>query len=285
MQRKVNLLAFLLLIFHLMGTQFSFAKESNDAKFCSIDLEKRSEYTFKEYIVKISYAHERMCQHLEIVNRGKVVFHEEGVDTHFSLGSDWNGYHQPAMMNMTGHGTQLVISKWTGGAHCCMSLLIFELADEFRKIAEIEGGNFDPEIVDLNHDGIPEIRITDDFLAYRFSSFASSAQGAVILKYVNGGYVLAEELMKQAAPQQSLIEKQIPGWRKALLKGGLEWPPESFIQALTDLIFTGNVDQAGEFVNRIWPRDLAGKDEFLKSYTAALSGSRYYSKAAKRMTH
>jgi len=84
-----------------------------------------------------------------------------------------------------------------------MSLLIFELADKFRKIADIYGGNFDPD-----------------------------------------------------------------------------WPPQSFIQTLTDLVFTGNGDRATEFVSQAWPTGLAGKEEFVKSYKEALSESRYYSKAA-----
>jgi hypothetical protein len=79
-----------------------------------------------------------------------------------------------------------------------MSLLVFNLGSKFEKVAEIYGGNFDPEIIDLDRDGIPEIRVTDDFLAYRFSSFAYSATADVILKYANGRCSVASELLDRA---------------------------------------------------------------------------------------
>ncbi len=188
-----------------------------------------------EYRVRISYANERMCQRFDILKRNQVVFRDLGIDNHYFLGAKSMDYDKHFMMKLTGHGKQLVVSKWTGGVHCCTSLLIFDLGNEFKEISEIYGGNFDPEIIDFNHDGIPEILITDDFLSYRFSSFANSAKGAVILKFFNGKYVPAEEMMKHPPPSEESWEKKIPAWRKALVKKGPEWPPESFIQTLTDL--------------------------------------------------
>ncbi|MBI2606087.1 MAG: hypothetical protein HYW49_08410 [Deltaproteobacteria bacterium] len=269
MWKKIALLFFFFQVIYFSPMQSIHAAAPNESVFCSKNIEKKFGKKFGNYRIRISYANERMCQHLDIFKQDKVAFHEEGIDNHYDLESKWPG-----------HGTQMAVSKWTGGAHCCMSLLIFELGDKFRKIADIYGGNFDPEIIDLDHDGIPEIQITDDFLAYRFSSFASSAKGSVILKYSNGEYFLAEEMMKHAPPSESSLKKRIPAWRKEFLEHGPDWPPESFIQTLTDLVFTGNGDRASEFVDQVWPKDLAGKEEFVKSYKEALSESRYYSKAA-----
>ena len=141
----------------------------------------------------------------------------------------------------------------------------------------------DAEIVDLNHDGIPEIRVLDDFLAYRFSSFAYSAKAEVVLKYTAGNYSVAPELMKRAAPSWGALNAKIPGWRRILREhSDPEWPPPSLIQTMTDLVFTGNENVAYDLVERVWPPDLAGKAGFLSSYRAALATSKYYAEFKKR---
>jgi hypothetical protein len=216
-----------------------------------------------------------------IRKRGRIVFRELGTDNHYYFGADPSGDERNYTMKLIGRGRQLVLSKWTGGAHCCYSLLIFNLGREFKKIAEILGGNFSPEFVDPNRDGIPEIKVTDDFLAYAFSSFADSALGSVILKYSNGQYLLAEEFMKRPPSTPKPWAKYFPAWRKDLKEKGPDWPPESFIQALTNLVFTGNAREGRRFVDRVWPKDIEGKEAFLSSYKEALADSRYYAKAAK----
>ena len=219
---------------------------------------------------------------LEILKRNRVIFQEEGIDNHYFLGNEWIMRDKRFLMNLTGHGSQLVVSKWTGGAHCCNSLLIFDVKGEFKKIADIYGGNYDLEIVDLNHDGIPEIRLTDDFLAYWFSSFAYSAQASVVLKYVNGHYTVAPEFMKRPARLES-FNADIPQWRKLLREHrDPDWPPPPFIQAMTDLIFTGHENLAYQLVDQVWQSGVPGKADFLKSYHEALADSIYYREFTER---
>jgi len=243
---------------------------------CLNHIDGRFERRAVDYLVRISYLDDHTCQRLEILKGDKVVYSEEGIDNHYDLGNEWNDHRGRYLMHLTGHGTQLVISRWTGGAHCCNSLLIFDVKGEFRKIGDIYGGNYYLEIVDLDHDGKPEIRLTDDFLAYQFSSFAASAGATIIMKYANDHYRVASELMKRPAHLESFYAK-VPKWRMLLRKhDDPDWPPPSFIQDITDLIFTGNESLAFQLVDKVWLQDIPGKADFLKSYREALVDSIYY---------
>ena len=238
--RKVAIILLLLQTILLGIAQAGFGGEKENSGNCSKSTKRIIEKKAGDYRVRISHSDDRMCQHLEILKQNQVVYKEEGFDNHYTLGNDWNDRHNPYLMNLTGHSIQLIVSKWTGGAHCCNSLLIFDVRGEFRKIDEIYGGNYNFEIVDLDHDGIPEIRLTDDFLAYLFSSFAYSARATVILKYVNGHYSVAPELMRRPV-RLKWFDAKVPKWRKLLREHrDPDWPPPPFIQAMTDLIFTGN---------------------------------------------
>lgn len=279
--RKLILSLFWLQISLLSLPLSGFADEVDEAEYCSEDMEKIAEKEIGAYQVRISFAHDRTCQALEIRSRGHIIFRELGIDNHYYFGDEPSSTGRSHMRVLLGSGRQLAISKWTGGAHCCYSLLLFDLGSKFRKIAEIEGGNFSPELVDLNHDGIPEIQVTDDFLAYVFSSFAGSALGTVILKYSNGRYLLAEELMKRPPPPRRSWRKETLTWVKDFREKGPNWPPEAFVQALTDLVFTGNSGQARNFVDQAWPKEVSGKEAFINSYKSALASSRYFAKAAE----
>lgn len=276
MRKKIALHILCIHLFSFNILQSGFAKDSDDAKFCSVGIEKKVEKKAGDYRIKISYANERMCQHLDIFKNNKIVFHEEGIDNHYTLGNDPNEHNKNFVRNLIGKGSQLVISKWTGGAHCCTSLLVFDLENEFKKIAEIEGGNYEIEIVDLDHDGIPEIRVLDDFLAYRFSSFAYSAKAQVILKYRAGHYVLAKKQMRKPTPHMASFKTKIQKWRALIRKHENDWPPPQLIQEMTDLIFSENEKSAFELLDKAWPADVDGKSEFLKSYQEALAESKYY---------
>jgi hypothetical protein len=74
-----------------------------------------------------------------------------------------------------------------------------------------------------------------------------------------------------------LFDPEIPKWRKLLREhSDPDWPPQPLIQAMTDLIFTGNESLAFQLVDEVWSQDISGKADFLKSYREALADSKYY---------
>jgi hypothetical protein len=238
-----------------------------------------------DYNVIIYQADDWMCQGLKIQRLGNIIYSETEIDAHYFLGATWGDEDSQELIRLSGSPSpELVVSKWTGGAHCCFSLLIFEIGNEFRKIATIEGGNFQPRFEDVDGDGVSEVKVGDDFLAYHFSSFASSAIADVTLKYTAGQYEVSVEHMLRLPTDWVTLAKKIPGWQKELRNSGNpDYPPPSFIQTITDLVFSGNKVIALQLLDYTWPMGLPGKNEFWSSYEEALRNSRYYGELEMRL--
>jgi hypothetical protein len=229
----------------------------------------------RSYKISISRDQDHTCQRLEVSRDRKILFSNEGFDNHYSY---WT-------LKVKGRKSFLAIKKFTGGAHCCFYLSVFDMDSEFKQIAQIDGGNFDPEFLDMNHDGIPEIRVADDFLAYEFSDYAHSAFGDVLLKYKDGIYSVDVDAMKKPPLSEMELKKKSQSWADMLSKkDDPNWPPPDVVQEFTDLIFSGQKAMALKILNDAWPKTLGGKEEFVKQYEEYLSRSKFYSEFEKKIS-
>lgn len=70
--------------------------------------------------------------------------------------------------DVTGDGVpELVVQTYTGGAHCCWTLYFLALEPVARVLLLYEAGNAGGvQVVDLDHDGRPELVLGDDQFAY-----------------------------------------------------------------------------------------------------------------------
>lgn len=243
-----------------------------------------AEKTYGDFRIRISSAGDQSCQTLDILKGTTLIYHDEVIGGYFYFGDDF-GNERMVWLDLAGNGsTNLVLSKWTGGMHCCYSLHILELGQNFRTVAQVDGGNFPPHLEDINEDGVPEIKVTDDFLAYQFSSFAYSATAEVILEYRNGVYVVDADAMEKPAPDSYLLNKKMISWQKDFRQRDVgDYPPPEFIQTLTDLFYTGNKDLALDLINQAWPEDIPGKADFLQSYGDSLKESQFYSEFERNL--
>ena len=131
-----------------------------------------------------------MCDCVTIVYQGDrrvMTFGQPGTLTAFTVsdvsGTDINGDAQP----------DLVVSAWSGGAHCCYSSGVYSVGETVRPILVLETGNCGPgELEDLDGDGTREFITCDDQWAYVYCSFADSPLPRVIYSYdaTRGMYVL-----------------------------------------------------------------------------------------------
>lgn len=187
-------------------------------------------------------------------------------------GKDLNGNNIP----------DLVITKYTGGMHCCHFLNIFELGKNFRKITTIEGGSYGFEFVDLDNDKFPEIVFWDGPIDYVFSSFAHSAQGRTVLKFTNNHYEIASSLMRKKTPtakERKRIEDEIV---EAFKNNDLPHPPYIFLKQMMDLSYTGHLKLALEIARKTWPAKFPGLLTFEKDFPKHLNNSRYWKEFSRR---
>lgn len=170
----------------------------------------------------------------------------------------------------------LVLTNWTGGAHCCNFLSIFEMGKTFRKIVTVSGGSYGFKLVDLDKDKIPEIEFWDNPIDYVFASFAHSAQGKTVLKFVNNQYRVAVPLMLTPVPNKKeryKIEKEISDEFK---KNNFPHPPYIFLMYMMDLSYSGHFKLALEIAEKTWPSKFPGFKEFKKKFPECLNDSPYW---------
>jgi len=91
-------------------------------------------------------------------------------------------------VNITGNGIpNLVVTAYSGGAHCCSIYHIFELGDEFREVATIDAADGGAVFTNLTANGTPAIQMSDWSYAYEFTSFAGSFAPDIILRWIAVG--------------------------------------------------------------------------------------------------
>jgi hypothetical protein len=216
---------------------------------------------------------------LEISRAGEVLHRQRGYDFHLG-GFDPDDAKQKELLavgkNITGNGLpNLVVSEYTGGAHCCFLAHVFELGKEFRKVGTLDARDGDlSHFEDLDGDGSLEF-VTNDFtFAYWHASFADSPAPRVVLKYRDGAYRVAPGLMRRPAPSAAELERQsrevreAPQWHARRM-------PTALWKTMLDLIYEGNADAAWAFLNSSWPRKEAEKEEFRREFLEQLRKSPY----------
>ena len=242
------------------------------------DASRETESRFRDYKVIISEADE---SRVEIFKGATLVYAMDG--HRFFIGSS-NGSDgkkecaTPIGMDITGEGQpNLVVSEYTGGAHCCFLIHIFEIGKKFRHIQTIDLEDSDTDFSNLDGDPALELPMNDWTFAYWKTSFADSPAPEVILKYSGGQYQMAPKLMKKLPRRQAeLIEtaakiKSLPEWKDSAQK-----IPPALWRELLNLIYTGNMAQAWKLFDLAWPEEMAGKQEFLEEFKAQLATSPFW---------
>ena len=181
----------------------------------------------------------------------------------------------PNGSDLTGDGrADMIVTSWSGGAHCCFTHYIFELEPKLRLIATLDDGDTDlGHFEDLDHSG-HYLYVTDEIWSYWPASFAGSVSHKVILEWEKDRFRLDLERMKHPAPS--------PEQWKAALKdvddaaddraslGVTLWNP------VLDLIYTGHSDLAWRFVDQANPKALNGNNPSLEDFCSMLKSSEYW---------
>jgi hypothetical protein len=241
---------------------------------------KYGEYTIRTY----RYPDPEGC--LRISKGGKLVFSRMGGKFLIGRTFDHNS-SVPVGTDLTGTGKpDAIVTEYSLGAHCCFTVRVFELDGQFEQIAKIEAGHSDgAKFVDLDHDGIYEFEGNDWAFAYWRTSFKYSPAPRIVLKYREGRFRLAYDLMKKPGPSPEEFAALVRD-----VKSDEEWTaaapldcdmdcgvPVALWKNMLDLMYTGHPDLAWRLFDNSWRPTRKDKPAFVKDFCQQLSGSQYWS--------
>ena len=195
----------------------------------------------------------------------------------------------PPGTDLTGRGQpDVVIAEYSGGAHCCSTYRIFELGDTFREVAALEAEHGDVEFVDLDGDGVPEVKIQDWSYAYEFTCFAGSYAPEVVLRFVDDHYVIAPDLMvTPALTEEELADKaaeikaayrEVDADDVVTLLSPADWGAGDgeLWNAMLELLYAGHEDQALQLFNLAWPEWAEDRESALQHFSETVGASAYW---------
>lgn len=222
---------------------------------------------------------------LQVMRNGQVIFRRTlGNDGYYVLGQQKDGYgpYIPNGTDVTGRGhPNMLVSFYTGGAHCCTLYYVFELSPKLKLVATLDAQDGDFSRFRII-DGKYYFATEDWTFAYWQSSFADSPAPEIILGFkddaTGGSYHLALEEMERPAPNPD-------EWKKALLMGrqafGESNPFSGGIGSrlwgnMLSFIYQGHSDLAWKLFDEAWPPGRQGKEKFLSDFCSQLKTSPYW---------
>jgi hypothetical protein len=180
--------------------------------------------------------------------------------------------------DITGDGVpDVIVQAFTGGAHCCSQALVLSLGDTLTDLGLIEGGDGDIEFEDVDGDSLPEVRVGDWRFAYwREYAFVETIAPTVILKFRDGAFRPACDLMREDPPDERTLRQRARELSRGWVAGD---PPPDLYGYAVDLVYAGNADLAWRFLDLAWPERVPGKDDFVRDLRERLAGSPCWSPA------
>ena len=253
---------------------------SHLAKAVSVD-----DVTFRSYKDDVSG---EAC--LQVNEAGKLLFQlTDDNGGYFTLGQQASSDGMVGRIkdgtDITGRGyPDMIVSQWTGGAHCCRIDYVFELRPKVRILAKLEARDADEShFDDLDGNGRYYYVSADFTFAYWWQSFAGSPTHSVVLGFVNdgkgGSYHLALDKMRRPSPTESEWAASLARVKAELELNGSNMAndlPDVLWQEVLNLIYTGHEDLAWKFLAQVGPKAQQGAFPDLSSFCSTLKTSNYW---------
>jgi hypothetical protein len=188
-----------------------------------------------------------------------------------------------ATADKTGEGTpDLVVSYYSGGAHCCFSTYFYELGDEITPIKALNTADADVAAIGKSPNGGLKLATGDATFAYWNTSFAGSPIPQIILDFRDGEFRTNAKLMEKPAPSLAKLKREAAAIRAKMpldaYVGGEEGGnfDEAFWGTMLELIYSGHEDLAWQYFDWAWNPKKKGKEIFKKDFEKQLSNSKFY---------
>jgi hypothetical protein len=247
------------------------------------DVAKVGQFIFKSYKSEDDGA----C--LQVIRDGKLIFRRT-VDSRegYTLGQPGDQKSKiPAIANgtdITGRGhPDMIVSFYTGGAHCCTLHYVFELEPKFKLLATLDARDTWPAyFADLDRNQQYYYLAEDWTFAYWPGNFVSSPNAPIVLQFVEdakgGKYHLALDKMKKPAPTQREWKDSLHDISQGLIEyGDTETTLAATLwNAVLKLIYSGDSDLAWRFLDEGWPKSREGKEDAFEYFCGTLKTSPYW---------
>lgn len=172
----------------------------------------------------------------------------------------------------------LIVSEWSGGAHCCFEYFLIALQPTPKIVQRIELGDGYGRLEPCGEHMC--LHLTDDTFAYWRGPFAGSIDAPVTLSLQDDKFYFDYDLMRQpyVTASDSAINKIQLALRKAEKDSDISVAYRLLGRELLNLIYTGHADKSAILLKRVWPQktELSAKRSFVSEFTARLQKSRYW---------
>jgi len=223
---------------------------------------------------------------LQVTNGNKVLY-SNAVDSFesYTLGQPGDAQSNiPAIVNgtdVTGRGNpDMIVSLYTGGAHCCTKHFVFELAPQFQLLATLNDADDEGAHFEKLADGHYYYMTADMTFDYWPTCFACSPSANVTLRWADdakgGGFHLAIDKMQTPAPSMADWNKQLAAAQKAVSAGDADSIGTTMWQTVLNLIYTSHSDLAWQFVDALGPKAQQSPFPSLAAFCSLLKTSPYW---------
>ncbi len=201
---------------------------------------------------------------LQVTSGGKTVY-TQSVDSFetYTLGQPDDAQDNIAAIangtDVTGRGQpDMIVSLFTGGAHCCSIHFVFELGPQFKLLATINDADDDMAHFERLADGHYYYVTGDGTFDYWPTCYACSPSMIVTLQWVadaNGGeFHVAMDKMQTPAPTTAEWNSELSAAQKAVAAADADSIGTTMWQTVLNLIYGGHSDLAWKFVDALGPK-------------------------------
>jgi hypothetical protein len=173
----------------------------------------------------------------------------------------------PTGRDIDGDGVaDVVVSRWSGGAHCCYTTTAYSVGAEVRTLLSIETGDCGPgEFADLDGDGVLEFTTCDDIWKDTYCSFALAPLPTVVFAYNARQRQYRPSTPRFAGRLRREIDGDLVEAKKYLAENGGKDAGDDKCAALRpalDLMYAGQLNEGAALLRSLYRR--GDVDAFVK---------------------
>lgn len=218
-----------------------------------------------------------------IRHRGDTVLHVEDVNIEFGFAA-WspNGERSSdricAGTDINDDGTKdLAVFAYSGGAHCCFTVYLLELADPPRVVATVDARNgmgMEHRLIDGRWQVV--LNIADQSFDYWNAPHVASPFPSVLYRLHDHHLRIAlDQMLTPPSLSDRILRERAEYLRSELRTDPTVRNPDMW-SVMLDLIYAGHEDRARSFFEECWPNEVSGKAAFKQEFLDIVNKSPQY---------